>query len=310
MDAQKTGQLIAEARKEKGLTQRELAQALHVSAQAVSKWERGLNFPDLALLEPLGDCLGLSVSELLSGVRGEQPREELLRDSLRIFPAQTGAKVRRWRALALACLGVLLILALCGGYRYVKYHTELLPQSATVISPIARSELDTLAFQTAGLPSVHLYDLTVADGTEHYQVQMEYWTAEGLVRTWPVSESWSEDLPRRQQLAFSCQPQSKEGAVRVGVNLAGWSGQVTLEEVPGLERGYGLSALRQPCEVDPELGVVLACCSLTADGQAGWTENGAGEPFASFRAPGWTGAVDAPELYQGESCLLLRLNIS
>lgn len=181
MDAQKTGQLIAEARKEKGLTQRELAQALHVSAQAVSKWERGLNFPDLALLEPLGDCLGLSVSELLSGARGEQPREELLRDSLRIFPAQTGAKVRRWRALALVCLGVLLILALCGGYRYVKYHTELLPQAATVISPIARSELDTLAFQTAGLPSVYLYDLTVADGAEHYQVQMEYWTAAGLV---------------------------------------------------------------------------------------------------------------------------------
>ena len=43
MDAQKTGGLIAQARKEKGLTQRELAQALHVSAQAVSKWERGVS---------------------------------------------------------------------------------------------------------------------------------------------------------------------------------------------------------------------------------------------------------------------------
>ena len=93
MDAQKTGGLIAQARREKGLTQRELAQALHVSAQAVSKWERGLNFPDLALLEPLGDCLGLTVSELLSGTRGEEPKEELLRDSLRILPAQLGGKV-------------------------------------------------------------------------------------------------------------------------------------------------------------------------------------------------------------------------
>ena len=57
MDAQKTGTLIAQARRERGLTQKELSQALHVSAQAVSKWERGLNFPDLSLLEPLGDCL-------------------------------------------------------------------------------------------------------------------------------------------------------------------------------------------------------------------------------------------------------------
>ena len=65
MDAQKTGALIAQARRERGLTQKELSQALHVSAQAVSKWERGLNFPDLSLLEPLGDCLGLTVSELL-----------------------------------------------------------------------------------------------------------------------------------------------------------------------------------------------------------------------------------------------------
>ena len=43
MDAQKTGRLITQARKEKGLTQKELAQALHVSAQAVSKWERGVS---------------------------------------------------------------------------------------------------------------------------------------------------------------------------------------------------------------------------------------------------------------------------
>ena len=96
MDAQKTGALIAQARRERGLTQKELSQALHVSAQAVSKWERGLNFPDLSLLEPLGDCLGLTVSELLSGQRGEEPKEELLRDSLRLAPAQMGRRLKRW----------------------------------------------------------------------------------------------------------------------------------------------------------------------------------------------------------------------
>ena len=53
MDNIKTGNLIREARKEKGLTQLELAERLHVSDRAVSKWERGLNYPDMAMLEPL-----------------------------------------------------------------------------------------------------------------------------------------------------------------------------------------------------------------------------------------------------------------
>ena len=43
MDAVKTGALIAETRKERDLTQKDLAQALHVSVQAVSKWERGVS---------------------------------------------------------------------------------------------------------------------------------------------------------------------------------------------------------------------------------------------------------------------------
>ena len=55
MDAVKTGGLIAQRRKEKEWTQKDLAQRLHVSVQAVSKWERALSCPDIALLEPLAD---------------------------------------------------------------------------------------------------------------------------------------------------------------------------------------------------------------------------------------------------------------
>ena len=179
MDAQKTGALIAQARRERGLTQKDLSQAIHVSAQVVSKWERGLNFPDLSLLEPLGDCLGLTVSELLSGQRGEEPKEELLRDSLRLLMSQAGRKLRRWRRLAQACLGVLLVLALGSGFWFIKNHTELLPQPATVIVPRELSERDHLAARTAGNPDVYLFDVAAADGARHYQVQMELWTQRG-----------------------------------------------------------------------------------------------------------------------------------
>ena len=54
---EKTGALIASVRKEKGLTQKELAVTLHVSDTTVSKWERGIGFPDVSLVEPLAERL-------------------------------------------------------------------------------------------------------------------------------------------------------------------------------------------------------------------------------------------------------------
>lgn len=65
MDASYTGEKISELRKEKGLTQKDLAELLNVTNKAVSKWECGKNFPDLALLQPLAEVLGTTVSELL-----------------------------------------------------------------------------------------------------------------------------------------------------------------------------------------------------------------------------------------------------
>ena len=75
MDSGKTGAPIAEARKEKGFTQRQLTETLHLSDRTVSKWERGAGFPDVALLEPLADALGLTVRSLLRG-EAEPPEEK------------------------------------------------------------------------------------------------------------------------------------------------------------------------------------------------------------------------------------------
>ena len=60
MNTQETGRLLSRLRKEQGLTQRQVAEALHVSAQAVSKWERGLGCPDVSLLTPLAEIFGVS----------------------------------------------------------------------------------------------------------------------------------------------------------------------------------------------------------------------------------------------------------
>lgn len=74
MELKRTGALIAQTRKERNLTQREVAETLHVTVQAVSKWERGLSCPDVHLLEPLSEVLGLTVSDLLSGRRRTERR--------------------------------------------------------------------------------------------------------------------------------------------------------------------------------------------------------------------------------------------
>lgn len=89
MDAKMTGQKISQLRKEKQLTQNDLAQTLHVSIAAVSKWERGLNFPDLTLLEPLAEALDTTAAELL-GLENA-PVEVVIRD-MAVISEQTKAK--------------------------------------------------------------------------------------------------------------------------------------------------------------------------------------------------------------------------
>lgn len=72
MDKNTTGRFIAELRKQKGFTQKELAENLMVTDKAISRWETGKGLPDTSLLRPLGDVLGVSVTELLSGKKIEE----------------------------------------------------------------------------------------------------------------------------------------------------------------------------------------------------------------------------------------------
>ena len=69
MDQLKIGKFIAQMRKEKGLTQRALADKLLISDKTVSKWECGNGLPEVSLMMPLCEILGITVNELLSGKR-------------------------------------------------------------------------------------------------------------------------------------------------------------------------------------------------------------------------------------------------
>ena len=75
MDAQQMGAMIRALRAERGMTQAGLAERLHLSDKAVSKWERGMGCPDISLLPALARELGTDADSLLAGKLDERERD-------------------------------------------------------------------------------------------------------------------------------------------------------------------------------------------------------------------------------------------
>lgn len=82
MDVQKMGNFIKERRKDKGITQKELADKLNITDRAISKWERGICCPDISLLKELCNILNVSINELLAGEEIEKLEIEKSEDVL------------------------------------------------------------------------------------------------------------------------------------------------------------------------------------------------------------------------------------
>ena len=89
MDKYVTGAVIRRLREHKKMTQDELANKLHVSSKAVSKWETGQGLPDISLLEPLAKALHISVIELFSGedIQNRNRAASMLREQFYVCPA-------------------------------------------------------------------------------------------------------------------------------------------------------------------------------------------------------------------------------
>lgn len=109
MNQIKTGKFIAQIRKEKGMTQRQLADELLISDKTVSKWETGKGMPEVSLMMPLCEFLGINVNELLTGERipdesYKEKAEETMMDLMR-------NKKGRGKIIALIVLIMLLVIA-------------------------------------------------------------------------------------------------------------------------------------------------------------------------------------------------------
>ena len=137
------GSFLAQLRKEKGMTQKELAANLYVSDKAVSKWERGLSVPDISLLVPLAELLNVTVTELLEGHYTEEEQrftreetEDLIRKALTFSVEPVERRQERNRknmqVYLVCCILALLILSVIFGVTYGAYSmfwmTETLPR--------------------------------------------------------------------------------------------------------------------------------------------------------------------------------------
>ena len=85
VDCEKIGGLICRLRKEKGMTQKQVADLMNISDKAISKWERGLGCPDLSLLPGLSQILGINIEEILSGEMTSNARVGGNMNKLKIF---------------------------------------------------------------------------------------------------------------------------------------------------------------------------------------------------------------------------------
>lgn len=120
MEKEKLGLFVSQLRKEQNMTQKDLAEKLGVTDKAVSKWERGLSFPDISLLEPLADTFEVSVMELLQGKRlpqktamSDEPANEVLDNLLRISDQEIRKKhVISKSIIILCCVSLMLLISI------------------------------------------------------------------------------------------------------------------------------------------------------------------------------------------------------
>lgn len=150
MDLQKTGALIAAKRKEKGMTQKQLGDLLNISDRTVSKWERGIGFPDVSLVEPLGEALDLTVLEIFRGeFQTPDPQEDnAAREVLNICTPQIQAQARRnrrllglWTMIILFLLGISLYSTAFQG-RWIDYRSISAARASRISPEILITTLD------------------------------------------------------------------------------------------------------------------------------------------------------------------------
>ncbi len=128
MDNNKFGNFIIQLRKEKGLTQQQLAEKLYITDKAVSKWERGLSFPDITLLKSLADVLEVNISELINCEKGNEEDIDIQKEiDQAVKNIEKIRKEKNKKRILIISISTILIIFI--GYLSLKYYNKFHPKT-------------------------------------------------------------------------------------------------------------------------------------------------------------------------------------
>ena len=171
MNKERLGNFISGERKILGLTQKDLAARLHVTDKAVSKWERGMSYPDVTLLEPLAEVLDLTVEELMAcrrqAVTEQGGAEETMQNLLDISRDSVRRERRRsWKRLA----AVLVLLAITAA---VVAYTQIMVTEDVQDTLVLAETVEGVDYVYIEGEEGHLLKLKCENGTELDDIQVE-----------------------------------------------------------------------------------------------------------------------------------------
>ena len=166
MDQEKIGKFIAECRKEKNLTQSQLAEKLNMSNKTISKWETGKGMPDPSIMLELCENLGINVNELLSGehLKDEQYKEKADENIISIAKeSDKNKKIKNIIIIVLLILCIVLIIVKIGKGIY-----ECIQVNIDYDERLIKCEItdDSIICSFNGLSLVTLYSEKINTDTE------------------------------------------------------------------------------------------------------------------------------------------------
>lgn len=114
MNQKKIGEFLKQLRKEKGLTQEQLAELFYVSGRTVSRWETGSNMPDLSVLVELADYYDVDIREIIAGERKSETMDTETKDTLKKVAEYTAEEKKRMKnKMANMMIGAIILLVFC-----------------------------------------------------------------------------------------------------------------------------------------------------------------------------------------------------